>query len=157
MKIGIFGGGTVGGGIVEILEQRQEQLVAATGGKGLEVKTVVVRAASKAREADREAREAKLMAEAEAAQKQNMAAAAARGEEIRAQRLEKEAEEERRKEDEERAAEAAREAAREKAREQVESVEQTVDLDAQRDIMRQYEQQYEELGGSASPSSDFGF
>lgn len=114
-------------------------------------------AASKAREADREAREAKLMAEAEAAQKQNMAAAAARGEEIRAQRLEKEAEEERRKEDEERAAEAAREAAREKAREQVESVEQTVDLDAQRDIMRQYEQQYEELGGSASPSSDFGF
>ena len=49
-KVGIFGGGTVGGGIVEILETRREQLLAATGGVGLEVKTVVVRDASKQRD-----------------------------------------------------------------------------------------------------------
>ena len=50
MKIGIFGGGTVGGGIVEILQDKQEQLVAASGGVGMEVKTVVVRDKSKARD-----------------------------------------------------------------------------------------------------------
>jgi len=49
-KVGIVGGGTVGGGIVEILERRREQLVAATGGVGLEVKAVVVRDAAKARD-----------------------------------------------------------------------------------------------------------
>mmetsp|Transcript_22607 Transcript_22607/g.58882 ORF Transcript_22607/g.58882 Transcript_22607/m.58882 type:complete len:467 (+) Transcript_22607:111-1511(+) len=49
-KVGIVGGGTVGGGIVEILERRREQLVAATGGSSLEVKAVVVRDAAKARD-----------------------------------------------------------------------------------------------------------
>lgn len=50
LKIGIFGGGTVGGGIVEILSNRQDALVAATGGVGLEVAAVVVRDASKERD-----------------------------------------------------------------------------------------------------------
>jgi len=49
-KIGLFGGGTVGGGIVEIIEQRRAQLEAATGGVGLEVKTVVVRDKNKPRD-----------------------------------------------------------------------------------------------------------
>ena len=49
-KVGIVGGGTVGGGIVEILERRREQLLAATGGVVLEIKAVVVRDATKARD-----------------------------------------------------------------------------------------------------------
>ena len=57
-KVGIVGGGTVGGGIVEILERRREQLVAATGGVGLEVKAVVVRDAAKA--AGREAADLRI-------------------------------------------------------------------------------------------------
>ncbi|KAH8083877.1 homoserine dehydrogenase [Aureococcus anophagefferens] len=50
LKIGIVGGGTVGGGIVEILTRKQEQLTACAGGVGMEVKTVVVRDKSKERD-----------------------------------------------------------------------------------------------------------
>ncbi|KAL7570429.1 hypothetical protein ACA910_017261 [Epithemia clementina (nom. ined.)] len=115
-------------------------------------------AARKVREAERKLREKKIEIEAEKAKDQRLADAAARGEEIRAQRAEEEAKEAELREQQEREAEEARKAAREAARAQVQSVEQTVDLDAQRDIMKQYEQSY--AGGdygSASPSSDFGF
>jgi hypothetical protein len=99
-----------------------------------------------------------MKAEAEEMKKQRMVEAAARGEEIRAQRMEEEEKEALLQEEKEKAAEEQRKAAREAARAQVQSVEQTVDLDAQRDIMKQYEQSFldKELG-SASPSSDFGF
>jgi hypothetical protein len=99
-----------------------------------------------------------MKAEAEEMKKQRMAEAAARGEEIRAQRMEEEEKEALLQEEKEKEAEDQRKAAREAARAQVQSVEQTVDLDAQRDIMKQYEQSFldKELG-SASPSSDFGF
>lgn len=50
LKIGIVGGGTVGGGIVEILTHKQDQLTACAGGVGMEVKTVVVRDKSKERD-----------------------------------------------------------------------------------------------------------
>lgn len=115
-------------------------------------------AAAKAREAERKAREEKMKAEAEAAKEQRLADAAARGNQLRAQRLEEEANEARLREQQEKEAEEARKAAREAARAQVQSVEQTVDLDAQRDIMKQYEQSFMDKDlGSASPSSDFGF
>jgi hypothetical protein len=99
-----------------------------------------------------------MKAEAEEMKKQRMVEAAARGEEIRAQRMEEEEKEALLQEEKEKEAEDQRKAAREAARAQVNSVEQTVDLDAQRDIMKQYEQSFldKELG-SASPSSDFGF
>ena len=115
-------------------------------------------AAGKVRDAERKLREKKIEIEAEKAKDQRLADAAARGEEIRAQRAEEEAKEAELREQQEKEAEEARKAAREAARAQVQSVEQTVDLDAQRDIMKQYEQSY--AGGdygSASPSSDFGF
>jgi hypothetical protein len=116
-------------------------------------------AAAKAREEERKQREEKVLAEAESAQKQRLADAAARGDEIRAQRMEEEEKEARLREQQEKEAEDARKAARDAARAQVQSVEQTVDLDAQRDIMKQYEQSFldKENGGGASPSSDFGF
>jgi hypothetical protein len=112
-------------------------------------------AASKAREAERKAREEKLKEEAKLAEKQRLADLAVRGEELKAQRLEEKEKEERLREKQ---AEETRKAAREAARAQVQSVEQTVDLDAQRDIMKQYEQSFLDKDvGSASPSSDFGF
>jgi hypothetical protein len=117
-------------------------------------------AARKAREAERKALEEKIHADAEMAKNQRLADAAARGEEIRAQRMEEEANEAKLQEQKEKEAEEARKAARDAARAQVQSVEQTVDLDAQRDMMKQYEQSFldKELGsGGASPSSDFGF
>jgi len=89
---------------------------------------------------------------------QRLVDAAARGDEIRAQRIEDEANEARLREQQEKDAEDARKAARDAARAQVQAVEQTVDLDAQRDIMKQYEQNFlDKESGSASPSSDFGF
>lgn len=115
-------------------------------------------AAVKAREADRKAREEKVKADAELAKTQRLADAAARGEEIKAQRLEDEANEVLKREQQEKEAQEVRNAARDAARAQVQSVEQTVDLDAQRDIMKQYEQSFLDKDiGSASPSSDFGF
>ena len=115
-------------------------------------------AAAKAREADKKAREEKMKAEAEQAKHQRLADAVAKGEEIKAQRAEEEANEASLREQQQKDAEKAREAARAAARAQVQSVERTVDLDAQRDIMKQYEQSFldKDLGG-ASPSSDFGF
>ncbi len=99
-----------------------------------------------------------MKAEAEMAKHQRLASAAARGEELRAQRLEEEANEARLREQQEREAEEARKAAREAVRAQVQSVEQTFDLESQRDLMKQYEQNFLEKDlGSASPSSDFGF
>lgn len=116
-------------------------------------------AASKVKEAERKALEEKIIADAEIAKDRRLAEAAARGDEIRLQREEEAANEARLREQEEREAEEARQLARDEARAQVNSVEQTVDLDATRDIMKQYEQSFldKELGGSASPSSDFGF
>jgi hypothetical protein len=114
-------------------------------------------AAAKVREAERKVREKKIELEAENAKTQRLADAAARGEEIKAQRAEEEAKEAELRELQEKEAEEARRAIREAARAQVQSVEQTVDLDAQRDIMKQYEQSYTGDYGSASPSSDFGF
>jgi hypothetical protein len=115
-------------------------------------------AAAKAREADRKAREEKIKAEAEIAKTQRLADAVALGEEMKAQRLEDEANEVLEREQQEKEAEKVRKAARDAARAQVQSVEQTVDLDAQRDIMKQYEQSFLDKDiGSASPSSDFGF
>lgn len=115
-------------------------------------------AVAKQRDADRKAREEKMKAEAEAAKAQRLIDAAARGEEIKAQRAEEEEKEALLKEQQEKEAEAARKKARDEARAQIQSVEQTVDLDAQRDIMKQYEQSFLDKDlGSASPSSDFGF
>lgn len=51
-KIGIFGGGTVGGGIVEILGQKKEHLVQLTGGTDIEICKICVRDASKSRDFD---------------------------------------------------------------------------------------------------------
>lgn len=115
-------------------------------------------AAGKLRDAERKAREKKIEIEAEMAKNQRLADAAARGEEIKAQRAEEEAKEAELREQQEKEAEEARNAAREAARAQVQSVEQTVDLEAQRDIMKMYEPSF--TGGdygNASPSSDFGF
>lgn len=49
VKIGIFGGGTVGGGIVEILESKREHFQQMTG-KNLSVKTICVRDLDKPRD-----------------------------------------------------------------------------------------------------------
>merc|ERR1711935_664799 len=49
VKIGIFGGGTVGGGIVEIIESKREHFQQMTG-KNLSVKTICVRDLEKARD-----------------------------------------------------------------------------------------------------------
>ena len=99
-----------------------------------------------------------MKAEAEMQKNQRMADAAARGEEIKAQRMEEEEKEARLREQQEKEAEEKRNEVRAATRAKTQSVEQEVDLDEQRDIMRQYEQSFldKELG-SASPSSDFGF
>jgi hypothetical protein len=111
---------------------------------------------SKAREAERKAREEKLHAEAELAKNQRLADAAARGEEVRAQREEEAANEARMREQKEKEAEEKKKAARDAARAELAGVTQTVDLDEQRNIMKQFETNYTEADG-ASPSSDFGF
>ena len=49
MTLGIFGGGTVGGGIVEILEAKKDIFAEMTG-KSLHVKKICVRNASKSRD-----------------------------------------------------------------------------------------------------------
>jgi len=49
VKIGIFGGGTVGGGIVEIIEAKREHFQKMTG-KNLSVKTICVRSLDKTRD-----------------------------------------------------------------------------------------------------------
>mmetsp|Transcript_26418 Transcript_26418/g.39049 ORF Transcript_26418/g.39049 Transcript_26418/m.39049 type:complete len:468 (+) Transcript_26418:72-1475(+) len=49
LTVGIFGGGTVGGGIVEILEKKQNHINALTGGS-IQVKKICVRDASKERD-----------------------------------------------------------------------------------------------------------
>jgi homoserine dehydrogenase len=49
-RIGIFGGGTVGGGIVEILQQKAPYLEALTQGTNLEIVKICVRDASKKRD-----------------------------------------------------------------------------------------------------------
>jgi hypothetical protein len=117
-------------------------------------------AKSKVQDAERKAREEKMRQEAELAKVQNLAEAKARGDKIRAEQEEKEAQDAKLKEQQEKEAEEARKAAREALREEaLTGVGQTVDLEHQRDLMKQYEQSYfdKELGGGASPSSDFGF
>jgi hypothetical protein len=116
-------------------------------------------AANKARDDARKALEEKILAEAEIAKNQRLADAAARGEEIRAQREEENEEKARLEEQQRQEAEDAAMAAREAQRAEISGIKQTVDLDEQRDIMKQYEQSFldEENGGGASPSSDFGF
>lgn len=49
LSLGIFGGGTVGGGIVEILQKKQETVQALTG-RSVEIKKICVRDASKKRD-----------------------------------------------------------------------------------------------------------
>lgn len=49
-RIGIFGGGTVGGGIVEILQKKADYLEALTQGTDLEIVKICVRDASKTRD-----------------------------------------------------------------------------------------------------------
>lgn len=49
-RLGIFGGGTVGGGIVEILSKKAEQFAALSGGAKIEVAKICVRDASKERD-----------------------------------------------------------------------------------------------------------
>jgi hypothetical protein len=116
-------------------------------------------AANKARDDARKALEEKILAEAEIAKNQRLADAAARGEEIRAQREEENEEKARLEEQQRQETEDAAIAAREAQRAEISGIKQTVDLDEQRDIMKQYEQSFldENNGGGASPSSDFGF
>eukprot|EP01083_Nonionella_stella_P259145 885129_1 len=51
VTVGVFGGGTVGGGIVEILSNKSEYFRQLTG-KNIEVKKICVRDASKPRDFD---------------------------------------------------------------------------------------------------------
>lgn len=51
LRLGIFGGGTVGGGIVEIIQQKQEHFEALTT-QNIEVRKICVRDASKPRDFD---------------------------------------------------------------------------------------------------------
>jgi len=113
---------------------------------------------AKARDAERKAREEKMRAEAESAKNQRLVDAAARGEEVRAQREEEAANEALLREQKEKEAKDKKKDAREAARVELQAVEQTVDMDAQRDIMKKFENNYmgDEADG-ASPSSDFGF
>ena len=113
---------------------------------------------SRARDAERKAREEKMRAEAELAKNQRLADAAARGEEVRAQREEVAANEARQRERKEKEALEKKKAARDAERAKLLAVKQEVDLEEQRDVMRQFESNYmgDEADG-ASPSSDFGF
>jgi len=52
INIGIFGGGTVGGGIVGILGNKSDYIKQLTGGKNVEVKTICVRDINKKRDFD---------------------------------------------------------------------------------------------------------
>ena len=51
IRVGIFGGGTVGGGIVDILDRKSDYVTALTG-KNIEVRKICVRDASKPRDFD---------------------------------------------------------------------------------------------------------
>lgn len=113
---------------------------------------------AKARDAERKAREEKVLAEAELAKSQRLADAAARGEEARVQRDLRAAEEARLREEKEKLASERKQAARDAERAKLQSVERTVNLDEQREIMKQFETNFmgDEADG-ASPSSDYGF
>jgi hypothetical protein len=113
---------------------------------------------AKARDAERKAREEKLRIEAEQAKNQRLADAAARGEEVRAQREEAAAIEARLREQKEKEALDKKKAARDAERAKLLAVKQTVDLDEQRSVMKQFDIDYmgDEADG-ASPSSDYGF
>jgi hypothetical protein len=115
-------------------------------------------ATQKALDKERQAREEKMIAEAEEAKERNLLEAAERGKKLEEERKFKEAKEaalrqQKEKEEKERA-----EKAREEARKSLGTIQPTVDLEGQRDIMKEYEQSFydKDLGG-ASPNSDFGF
>lgn len=113
---------------------------------------------ARARDAERKAREDKMRAEAELAKNQRLADAAARGEEVRAQREEVAAKEARLREQKEKDALEKKKAARDAELKKIQAVKRTVDMDEQRDIMKQFESNFmgDEADG-ASPSSDYGF
>ena len=108
---------------------------------------------------ERKEREEKMRAEAAAAKEKSLAEAAERGKKVQEERKAK-AEEERlkremkEKEDRDRSGEA-----RKKALQDLSKVTATVDMEKERDIMKDFEQSFmdKDLGGGASPSSDFGF
>jgi len=52
ITIGIFGGGTVGGGIVGILDKKSDYIKQLTGGKNVEIKSICVRDSKKKRDFD---------------------------------------------------------------------------------------------------------
>jgi len=116
-------------------------------------------AAAKEREAERKAREEKIRTEAEQERNQRLAEAAARGEEILAQRKEEEENAAVLRLQKGKEAELKKKKAQDATRAELQKVKQTVDLDAQRDIMKQYENfgMDGDIADGSSPASDFGF
>jgi len=116
-------------------------------------------AAQKALDKERQAREQKMIADAEEAKEKSRAEAAERGKKLQEERKAKEAEAARLREQKEKEEKERAQKAREEALQNLKCIRPTVNLEAQRDIMKEYEQSFydKDLAGGASPSSDFGF
>jgi len=112
-------------------------------------------------EKERQAREEKMIADAEEAKEKSLAEAAERGKKLQDERKAKELEaarikEQKAKDDRDKALKA-----RAKALEDLKNVAPVVDMESQRNIMNEYEEAFnfqdDGMSGGASPSSDFGF
>jgi len=110
--------------------------------------------------AEKKKREATLLADAEMQRKKNLEKATEKANEIREKKKEQEAKELQLKKAKEKKEEDERKAARIAHEIDLANMEQTVDMDRDRDIMKQFENgnsNFDDLGGGASPASDFGF
>lgn len=113
----------------------------------------------KALDKERQAREEKMMQEAEEAKEKSLAESMERGKKIQEERKAKEAEVARLRRQKEKEEKDRAQKAREQALQNLQEIKPTVDLEGQRDFMKEYEQSFcdKDLAGGASPSSDFGF
>lgn len=116
-------------------------------------------AAQKAFDMERQAREQKILQEAEEAKQKALQETKERGKKLQEEKKAKEAEEARLREQKEKEERELAQKAREQALENLKEIKPTVDLEGQRDFMKDYEQSFydKDFAGGASPSSDFGF
>mmetsp|Transcript_7110 Transcript_7110/g.13449 ORF Transcript_7110/g.13449 Transcript_7110/m.13449 type:complete len:1377 (+) Transcript_7110:406-4536(+) len=116
-------------------------------------------AAQKAFDMERQAREQKILQEAEEAKQKALEETKERGKKLQEERKAKEAEEARLRKQKEKEERERAQKAREQALENLKEIKPTVDLEGQRDFMKDYEQSFydKDFAGGASPSSDFGF
>ncbi|GFH45184.1 hypothetical protein CTEN210_01658 [Chaetoceros tenuissimus] len=105
---------------------------------------------------ERQEREQKMQQAAEEDAQRTLEEAKERGKKLQKERKAKEEEEKRKKEQKEKEEKEKAQKAREEAEKDLKDIKPTVDLEQERNFMAEWEASYD-VGGGASPSSDFGF